>query len=248
MADVELLITGNELSCELESEDGRISIGGNIDQVIANALPLLREIIAGGQSCRIISWVSLGQQRTDTIKATGATCKVDLLAALRTRRNSQPPSKRWQMPGDDVVSASAPIYLSWSDYLERTTKTERLRRCYAAAKKANRKRLLSAAPTERMTGHAVWAVLEAAKGRCAHCGSLAVESRPSDGRGAPVAWAQVGRRVGSLDHARARYAGGDNFLENLAWSCLWCNTWPAERRRGATDHGGYFPVEADLKI
>jgi hypothetical protein len=243
-----LLITGNQLSCELQSEDGRISIGGNIDQVILNALPLLREIMASRQTCRIISWVSLGLQRTEALKATGVTCKVDLMAALRARRNSQPPSKYWQMPGDEVVKAPAPLYLSWTDYLQRTTNSERMKRCYAAAKKANRKRLLSEAPKERLTGQAVWTVFESAKGRCAHCGSLAVESRPSDGRGAPVAWAQVGRRVGSLEHARARYAGGDNFLENLAWSCLWCNTWPAERRRGAMDHGGYFPIDADLKL
>src|SRR5258707_4186324 len=83
--------------------------------------------------------------------------------------------------------------------------------------------------------------MEAAQGRCAHCGALAVENRPSSPTGVPLPWAQVGRRIGSLEHVRWRYGGGGNDLSNLAWCCLWCNTWPKERRRGATDHGGYFP-------
>ena len=59
--------------------------------------------------------------------------------------------------------------------------------------------------------------------------------------GAPLAWAQVGRRIGSLEHVRWRFGGGGNDLTNLAWACLWCNTWPSERRPMATDHGGYHP-------
>lgn len=242
MADLELLITGTAQACELESDDGRISIGGSIEQVVAGAVPLLRKIVDGGRNCRIVSHVSLGLERTNILKATGATCKVDLVSALYGRRNAQPPSKRWQMPGDLVPEAPAPTFLSWADYLARTTRAERMKRCYAASKKANRKRLLSEAPVEHLTGPVVWAIIEAAKGRCAHCGSLAVESRPSKNNGAPAAWAQVGRRIGSLEHAKARFAGGDNFIENLAWSCLWCNTWPSERRLGATDHGGYYPA------
>lgn len=241
MRDLELLITGTARICELESDDGRISIRGSIEQVVANAVPLLRVVVAGGHSCHIVSYVSLGWKRTDALKATGTTCKVDLLGAFR-RRNALPPSRRWQMPGDTVPEARAPTYLSWADYLARTTRSERMRRCHAASKKANRKRLLSDAPGQRLTGQIVWDIIEAVRGRCTYCGSLAVEARPSKPNGAPAAWAQVGRRIGSLEHSEARSLGGDNFIENLAWSCLWCNTWPNERRFGATDHGGYYPV------
>ena len=42
--------------------------------------------------------------------------------------------------------------------------------------------------------------------------------------------------------ARARFNGGSNAPGNLTWACLWCNTWPSERRPGATDHGGIQPI------
>ncbi len=151
---------------------------------------------------------------------------------------------RWQMPGAPVPEPLPPTFISWADYLARTTPSERMRRCYAAAKKANRKRLLSAAPLTRLSGCDVWDVIEASKGRCTYCGSLAVENRPSHPvTGAPLPWAQVGRRIGSLEHNRSRIAGGDNNFDNLAWACLWCNTWPTERRPGAKDHGGLHPVD-----
>lgn len=149
----------------------------------------------------------------------------------------------YQIPGVPVPVAPPPLFRSWSDYLAKTSYAERMGRCHAAAKKANRKRLLSPMPTERITGADVWAIIERAGGRCIHCGSLAVEKRPSDPRtGAPVAWAQVGRRIGSLEHLTGRFKGGDNHLWNLAWACLWCNTWPGERHPGATDHGGFHPT------
>jgi len=106
----------------------------------------------------------------------------------------------------------------------------------------NRKRLLSKTAAWRGSVDVVWSVLSAARGRCAYCNSLAVERRPSHPiTGAPVAWAQVGRRIGSLEHNRLRFGGGDNDIANLSWCCLWCNTWPSERRWEATDHGGLPP-------
>ena len=149
------------------------------------------------------------------------------------------------MPGTPVSAAPPPVFTSWADYLKRTSRSERMVRCYAAAKKANRKRLLSDAPSSRLSGPDVWNVIEAARGRCVHCGSLAIETRPSASNGAPIAWAQVGRRIGSLEHVRWRFGGGGNDLSNLAWACLWCNTWPAERRPNAPDHGGFYPDESD---
>lgn len=100
---------------------------------------------------------------------------------------------------------------------------------------------MSGRPTERITADDVLAVLESAQGRCAHCGSLAVERRPSGQDGRPLPWEAVGRRIGSLGHLTARVFGGSNTSGNLAWSCLWCNTWPQERTPGATGHypGGH---------
>ena len=131
-----------------------------------------------------------------------------------------------------------PLYTSWEDYLAVTTERERMRWCAAKAKKANRPRLMSGVPERSVTGAEVWRILEAARGRCEYCGSLAVESRPSGSDGRPLPWAQIGRRIGSLGHRLAAFNGGTNELENLSWSCLWCNTWPDERRGGATDYGG----------
>jgi hypothetical protein len=156
---------------------------------------------------------------------------------------SEPSAPKWQMPGMPVCDAPPPVFTSWADYLKRTTRSQRMVRCYAAAKKANRKRLLSRAPRFRLSGLDVWAVIEAARGRCVHCGSLAVETRPSAPNGAPIAWAHVGRRVGSLEHVCSRISGGDNGLWNLAWACLWCNDHVAERRPNALDHGGFYPEE-----
>ena len=115
-------------------------------------------------------------------------------------------------------------------------------------KKANRKRLLSPAPKVQLRGIDVWDVLAEVKGRCFHCGSRAVEARPSAPNGAPIAWAQVGRRIGSLEHIHSRFGGDfDNEFWNLAWCCLRCNTWEAERRPGATDHGGYYPEDLERR-
>jgi hypothetical protein len=163
----------------------------------------------------------------------------DFQASRRPRRNS-PPAIQW--PGTETAPAPGPTYLSFADYLERTTYTKRMARCRSAAKKANRERLLSPPPKRHLTGDDVWNVIEAARGRCAYCGSLAVENRPSKPNGAPAAWAQVGRRIGSLEHRHWRALGGDNNLANLAWCCLWCNTWESERRQAATDHGGFHPL------
>lgn len=133
------------------------------------------------------------------------------------------------------VGEPPPAYASWGDYLARTTAAERRRWCAAKAAKANSPRLMSGRPETTIIAGDVLAVLEEARGRCAHCGSLAVERCP---RGP---WGHVGRRIGSLGHRVARFNDGPNTPGNLDWCCMWCNTWPEERIRGATDHGGYFP-------
>lgn len=134
-------------------------------------------------------------------------------------------------------------YRSWEDFLACTSVADRMRWCARKAKVANRQRLMSGVPDVRVSAEDVLEVLKKAQGRCCHCGSLALEGRPSDPRtGAPRPWERVGRRIGSLDHVKSRIDGGENGVANLAWACLWCNTWPQERRRGALDHGGYYPA------
>jgi hypothetical protein len=149
----------------------------------------------------------------------------------------------WQWPGVETIPAPPSTFESWSDYLERTTVAERMKACRGKAKRANRKRLLSSAPEVTISAEDVWKICEAARGRCAYCGSLAVESCPLKPNGKLARWAQIGRRIASLGHLQARMVGGDNDLSNLLWSCNWCNTHESERRRGATDHGGFYPDE-----
>lgn len=157
-------------------------------------------------------------------------------------RSDQP---KVQWPHVETPAAPDPAYRSFADYLMRTAHADRMARCYARAKRANRKRLMSPQPERQLTREDVWHVMLMARGRCTHCGSLAVESMPLTPDGKTAAWAQVGRRIGSLEHRRWRAHGGDNDLSNLAWSCMWCNTWQSERRQGATDHGGFHPPPND---
>lgn len=173
-------------------------------------------------------------------------------AHLEARLAELPPEKAALIRAGVVPAPAAPpleleatrevaVYSSWQDYLERTTSKERLGWCSMKARRANRLRLMSGAPLTKLTAGDVWAVLETAMGRCVYCGSLAVENRPSKANGAPLPWGPVGRRVGSLGHNLAGFHGGTNTLDNLSWSCLWCNTWQSERIQGAIDHGG-LPV------
>jgi hypothetical protein len=225
------------------SADGKISIANpSLEAVVEPAVRLISEFVRGGTLCGVRVYVSLGP-RLRQLRDAGATCRVGLKEPQQDKSPAQPERPGWQMPGMPVPEPPPPVYVSWADYLQRTTRAERMVRCYAASKKANRKRLMSNAPTTRLSGRDVWTIIELARGRCAYCGSLAVEKRPSSLTGAPIAWAQVGRRIGSLEHARWRYGGGDNNLDNLAWVCLWCNTWPSERRHHAEDYGGFYPNE-----
>ena len=151
----------------------------------------------------------------------------------------------WQMPWASTPDPPPPVFVSWEDYLARTSCAQRMKLCQSKARVANRARLMSSASAVKVRGQDVWQILKEAQGRCYHCGSLAVENRPSNpADGAPLLWAQVGRRIGSLEHLQARVGGGDNDRKNLVWACLWCNTWKSERRPQATDHGGHHPPPA----
>lgn len=178
----------------------------------------------------------------EELEQAAARLPPDRAAKLLARARPAPQAPE---PESEPPTAEPPKFVSWEDFLARTTATERMEWCRGKAKKANQPRLMSVPVDVRITAAEVWAILEAANGRCEHCGSLAVEKRPSSPSGQPLSWAQVGRRIGSLGHRVTRFSGGSNDPRNLCWSCLWCNTWPDERRVGATDHGGLQP-EGDL--
>lgn len=136
------------------------------------------------------------------------------------------------------VEPPPPLFLTYDAFRAGTPLVEVRRWCGLKAKRANRYRLLSGVPEEKVSTEDVYGILHAARGRCAHCGSLAVEGAPVDPvTRKPARWAHVGRRIGSLDHVVPRIDGGPNTVGNLRWCCHWCNTWPTERVPGATDRG-----------
>lgn len=178
------------------------------------------------------------QDRPETVTLADLEARLALLPADQAAkvrasvRRVQPPA-----PESPDVETPKPAYSSWSDYLSSTSEAERRAWCSRKAKRANRERLMSGRPADRLAWRDVWLVVDAAQGRCMYCGSLAVEGRPSQPNGAPAPWEQVGRRIGSLSHIVARVHGGANTAANIGWACLWCNTWPSERKPGATDRG-----------
>ena len=143
----------------------------------------------------------------------------------------------------EPVPAPAPLFTSWANYLLLTTPGERRAWCAKKAKGANRPRPMSGDALGAVSAAEVLEIMERSHGRCHHCGSLAVERRPSDPiNGAPMPWAAVGRRIGSLEHLVNVVEGGTNDAANLAWCCLWCNTWDTERRTPARSSGTRSPT------
>ena len=209
----------------------------------------LEELLSGvppGRAAAIRASLSF-----DRRAVTRAGREVPTLGELVGAASGLPPDKGRQIlvrarprPGRPPTATGVPpppVYASWEDFLARTTPAERRRWCTTKASKANGPRLMSGRPEAMISTEDVLAVLEQARGRCAHCGSLAVERRP------PGPWGRVGRRIGSLGHRIARFNGGPNTLDNLNWCCMWCNTWPEERIKGTTDHGGYFPESNNMR-
>jgi hypothetical protein len=131
-----------------------------------------------------------------------------------------------------------PLWRTFEDFLAGVPTREIRYWCGRKAVRANRERLMSGRPKDRITTSDVVSVLTEARGRCSHCGSLAVEGAPMHPQTRkPLPWGHIGRRIGSLDHIVSRFGGGLNTAANLCWSCHWCNTWPSERIPGAADHG-----------
>lgn len=78
-----------------------------------------------------------------------------------------------------TLTAPPPRFLTYDAYRAATPLREVRAWCGLKAKRANRVRLMSGRPEERITTDDVYGILHAARGRCSHCGSLAVEGRPS---------------------------------------------------------------------
>ena len=121
-----------------------------------------------------------------------------------------------------VEQAPPLLYESWSDYLAKTSEAERMRWCAKKAIRANtrNRRLHPMYEAVAITNKDVWTALEAARGRCVYCGSLALERKPVRGR-----WEAMGRRIGSLEHM-----GSGRSV--IAWCCLLCNSQPRFRPKG----------------
>lgn len=135
-----------------------------------------------------------------------------------------------------------PLWLTFEAFLDGVPMREIRYWCGRKAERANRPRLMSGRPEQRITTDDVVSVLTTARGHCSYCGSLAVEGAPMcQETRRPLPWADIGRRIGSLDHVVARIDGGPNAIDNLRWCCYWCNAGPSERISGAMDHGAIQP-------
>jgi hypothetical protein len=166
------------------------------------------------------------------------------MGKLKTREGSIEPSQNRKS------NTSSPKYVSWDDFLDSTTIREIRTWCSRKAGQANKPRLMSGKPTDKITVDTVLNVLLAAKGRCHFCGSLAVENRPSKPNGSPLPWEHIGRRIGGLGHLKNVLRGGTNTEDNLVWSCILCNTFeaPAVRKMNAQDYGAIKPTDETLTI
>lgn len=176
---------------------------------------------------------------TSLLRATGrarAEREAPTLNELRAAVSRLPPDQvqkimaratpRPAMPPPSSGEPTPVLYTSWEDYLTRTTPAERRRWCAAKAAKANSFRLMSGRPETTISADDVLAVLEKTHGRCAYCGSLSVERRP------PGLWGDVGRASDPSATGLRASTAAQMSLANLAWCCMWCNTWPEDRIQG----------------
>lgn len=138
----------------------------------------------------------------------------------------------------------AALYMSWADFTGRADPWQIREWCAEKARKAN-KRASARGITATIAVADVFDTLLTACGKCAYCGSLAVETIPSGPDGKSLSWYDIGRRVGSLDHVQALVDGGANARANLAWACMLCNSGGPERISGATDRGAIQVVGPD---
>lgn len=130
-----------------------------------------------------------------------------------------------------------PLYANFEEFTEKANPEVIGRWLLNKSRKANAPRRNSTVKIQ-VSPEQILDIMFAAKGRCIYCDSLCVEKAPVTKEGKLARWSSVGRRIGTLEHLQERQYRGDNNLENLAWCCYFCNSYPPGRILGAKNHGG----------
>jgi hypothetical protein len=115
----------------------------------------------------------------------------------------------------------APKYSSWGDYVERTTSSERMARCNAASKRANRVHVCFWPRKIKGSDFATKWLKDRVQGPCACCGAL--PQTPC---------------MGSV-----RLSGRDVWalFENAKGRCMYCHSLAVERRPSLAGYGHPLP-------
>jgi hypothetical protein len=157
--------------------------------------------------------------------------------SLLTDRLRPPPRNTETTPVPPPVR-----FRTWDNFVT-MNESDRLQRCEDEAKFASQNGFLPWHNPKHLDGQGVSLLLNAARGRCHYCKSLALESRPAEWEDAPSVWTPIGRRIGTVAYDAEPGINGCKGTIRPIWCCLWCKTWPDERKAEAPDHGGYYPVK-----
>lgn len=126
------------------------------------------------------------------------------------------------------ISTPPPVFASWADYLARTTYAQRMARCHAASKRANRAHKCQWCrdfpPGRSMLARAIKAWMkENIKGPCACCGSL----------------------PRTECFGEVRLTGSDiwSIIEKAKGRCMYCGSLAVENRPSHATKGSPLPWE-----
>ncbi len=156
---------------------------------------------------------------------------------LRPLDGNRPMAKLFGKTLAELPPTPSPTYASWEDFLGKTKPGGRTAWLTQKARAANERYL----PAIKASN--IWAIVQAQRGLCVYCGSLAVEKAPvgmpKSGKqsGGIMGWAQVGRRIGTLEHIDPKLG---NLPTNLAWACMLCNTFYPNVRAALHECGGLY--------
>lgn len=121
-------------------------------------------------------------------------------------------------------SCPLPVYLSWTDYLARTTYGERMKRCYAASKRANRVHRCQWRKPISGRGEFARMMREVIKGPCGCCGNL------------------PGTQCSGEIKLTSRAIW--NIIEKARGRCMYCGSLALEGRPSHSATGAPLPWEA----
>ena len=117
---------------------------------------------------------------SDFLLRVAVTTEVDEKTLLKIAESVKKNAVRDWKPDDSIlVGVVIPKFNTWNEFFD-TTEKERLSWCSSKASFSNKKRLLAGISVQKIMASDVWKVLEAAKGKCFYCGSLALEHLPRD--------------------------------------------------------------------